>query len=309
MALAIRAKLTYASLSSNTTPAKSAFILIDSTVLRNHLHWLFVMKRARIVLDDDQNGKKADKTKSDKNSPKTSCGFSGKDVSEGHGHRFGNFHNYYHFNPTEERMKLLSEEHGILDYIAKHWREEKQPLQPANNQDEDDGANTGSKKQKVVESNDNREQCHKRFDYIDIGCNEGDLTMEVATTLHQHLNNQHLHVMGVDLDPILIERAEKKYVKAGNKQQLAKVTTKPSISPSFQVCNLLSDGWPNEQQVDLTSIFSTTMWIHIHGGDEGLKRVLVDTCKHTKKFILIEPQPSKWYVPCCKKCKKCCYIS
>jgi hypothetical protein len=45
----------------------------------------------------------------------------------------------------------------------------------------------------------------------------------------------------------------------------------------------------------LTSIFSTTMWIHIHAGDDGLKDFLKRACS-ISDMILIEPQPSKWYV-------------
>lgn len=44
----------------------------------------------------------------------------------------------------------------------------------------------------------------------------------------------------------------------------------------------------------LTTIFSTTMWIHVHGGDEGLRMFLERACAWTKRYLLIEPQPSGW---------------
>ncbi len=44
----------------------------------------------------------------------------------------------------------------------------------------------------------------------------------------------------------------------------------------------------------LTTIFSTTMWIHLHSGDEGLRQFLERACSWTKKFLLVEPQPSAW---------------
>jgi hypothetical protein len=55
-------------------------------------------------------------------------------------------------------------------------------------------------------------------------------------------------------------------------------------------------GTATTQQIfDLTTIFSTTMWIHVHGGDEGLKSFLERACGWTKNFLLVEPQPSGCY--------------
>ena len=48
------------------------------------------------------------------------------------------------------------------------------------------------------------------------------------------------------------------------------------------------------ERFDLTSIFSTTMWIHIHSGDDGLVAFLKRACSMTN-YLLIEPQPSKCY--------------
>jgi len=45
----------------------------------------------------------------------------------------------------------------------------------------------------------------------------------------------------------------------------------------------------------LTTIFSTTMWIHIHSGDDGLHAFLTRACNYTQKYIIIEPQPSNCY--------------
>jgi len=44
----------------------------------------------------------------------------------------------------------------------------------------------------------------------------------------------------------------------------------------------------------LTTIFSTTMWIHVHGGDDGLREFLERACGWTRRYLLIEPQPSGW---------------
>ena len=44
----------------------------------------------------------------------------------------------------------------------------------------------------------------------------------------------------------------------------------------------------------LTTIFSATMWIHVHAGDDGLREFLKRACGWTKMYLLIEPQPSGW---------------
>ena len=161
------------------------------------------------------------------------------------GHRRGNFHNYYAFHPSSLRMKNLK---AILEYIGEHH------------------STTTS-----------------AFEYCDLGCNEGDLTIEFASALQQQLN-QAIHFVGIDMDPVLIERAKTK--------ELAN----ESVTGDFIVGNICEDASMLEQRVDVTSMLSTTMWIHIHAGDEGLKSVLEKMCERTKQFILIEPQPSKWYV-------------
>jgi hypothetical protein len=53
---------------------------------------------------------------------------------------------------------------------------------------------------------------------------------------------------------------------------------------------------PSPQPIfHLTTIFSTTMWIHIHSGDDGLHTFLTRACNYTQKYIIIEPQPSPCY--------------
>ena len=49
-----------------------------------------------------------------------------------------------------------------------------------------------------------------------------------------------------------------------------------------------------KQLFHLTTIFSTTMWIHVHSGDIGLKSFLERACLCTRRYLLIEPQPSGW---------------
>ena len=233
------------------------------------------------------------------------------------GHRYGNFHNYYTFNPTQERMKLLEKSGGILDFVANNWNSTGDDVSLQTNNPEASQVPTTSGDASLPENKKPRIEVDSPttapplgFNYLDVGCNEGDLTMEVAKALACRLSTSRiakddnevtaskhdviLNAKGVDIDKELIDRAKHKYSKSTKTQE-------NSILSSFQVSNVLSSDFAatstpdnKEQHFHLTSIFSTTMWVHIHGGDEGLRRALGNICRCTKSFVLIEPQPSKW---------------
>ena len=166
------------------------------------------------------------------------------------GHRVGNFHNYYAFHPPSHRLDKMQD---ILEYIGKRYKKHNSP-----------------------------------FEYCDLGCNEGDLTIEIACAVQQELQTK-VHFQGVDIDPVLIERASDKCKSIKNDK----------VTGDFQVgniCENLDKILLDDDSVDMTSLFSTTMWIHVQAGDEGLRKVLEQICRKTKQFLVIEPQPSKWYV-------------
>jgi SAM-dependent methyltransferase len=172
------------------------------------------------------------------------------------GHRYGNFHNYYHFHPPQERLDIISKNKGILDRIADRWKHLDNP---------------------------------PIFTLLDIGCNQGDLTMALARLIHSRLSvnndsNICVNVTGMDIDPVLIERA----------MQQQQATDCQSIQPHFVTGDVLQ---PDCQlpEADMTTLFSTTMWLHIHGGDSGLSDALEKICKSTRYLVLIESQPSRCY--------------
>merc|ERR1712224_1073186 len=69
-----------------------------------------------------------------------------------------------------------------------------------------------------------------------------------------------------------------------------------NIEGSFDVGNICTDlDRLEDESVDLISLLSTTMWIHIHTGDDGLKSVLEALCRKSRKYIIIEPQTSTCY--------------
>jgi SAM-dependent methyltransferase len=198
------------------------------------------------------------------------------DLESDQGHRYGNFRNYYRFHPTNNRTKIMDLPNGILDVISRGWKDCYTKESVA----------AGSAKS----NNDN--QCSNMiFRYLDIGCNEGDLTLEVAKLVFTRMQpHATLLVTGVDIDPVLIERAQTKAMSQSNND---------NIQIQFQVCDVLAEDFAQQQcmnmTVDLTTVFSTTMWIHIHGGDQGLRRVLRRICQCTKLYIIMEPQSSRSY--------------
>ena len=155
------------------------------------------------------------------------------------GHRYGNFHNYYNFNPTQERMKLL--EDGILDYVARNWKNQSSGTEitaniKGNSEPDEKRIKTGEEGTSSQSNLDvsvlekSESDYLTTFNYLDIGCNEGDLTMDVARALSKRLANDHhiqdgssdksekqsqyllqINVTGVDLDRILIKRAKGNY--------------------------------------------------------------------------------------------------
>lgn len=132
------------------------------------------------------------------------------------GHRRGNFHNYYQFHPVSDRLEKLQD---LLTHVTSRW-------QPRS----DDG-----------------------FRYCDLGCNEGNLTMEIATALQEKLQTGTiLYMHGMDIDPVLIQRAEKKW----------ETQKKDLVKGIFQVADILNDldRLLEDKSVDLISLLSTTMW-------------------------------------------------
>jgi hypothetical protein len=143
------------------------------------------------------------------------------------------------------------------------------------------------------EGTSTRDKTGSSFMYLDIGCNEGDLTVDVARALSTRLTNARavkvgntttngsldcatlqMVATGVDLDPILIQRAKKKYDQTiSSSQQKEEPVGNSSdhqtgvlLQPQFEVSNVLSETSTTDalkERYHLTSIFSTTMWVHI----------------------------------------------
>jgi len=206
------------------------------------------------------------------------------------------------FNPPTNRLEVLDKS-GILNYIQStifnaNNRNQNEIREPKRiKRDNNDDANTG----KDV-------KC--KWAYCDLGCNEGDLSLALASAVIDKLNGgDSMHCLGLDIDEQLISRAQakKKSTQGDNADADARIVNDGlefQFGAEFEVCNLNDEDEHLEksraylksigkERFDLTSIFSTTMWIHIHGGDEALIAFLKRTCSLTD-YLLVEPQPSKW---------------
>ena len=213
------------------------------------------------------------------------------------GHRLGNYHNYYFHHPPSNRIDVL-EDQGLIDCIARRLLQQTFT-----------SASSARKRQKI----NDEASCDQRrlWAYCDLGCNEGDLTIALAEAVLKRCHElsvdkdrpkdtqMDIQCLGLDIDPTLIERANKKHGICKEPEEDVHF----GIDARFEVCNLCDEAqqlskyeaFLNEaERFDLTTLFSTTMWIHVHAGDDGLRDFLRRTCAKTDALV-VEPQISKCY--------------
>ena len=105
--------------------------------------------------------------------------------------------------------------------------------------------------------------------------------------------------MGIDLDPILIERArENNEYPLSIKYECLDFMSSPRdhILDSFLKLH-------DVQEFDVIFCFSISMWIHLNHGDEGLKIFLKSVCTKSR-IVVIEPQPWKCYKNALRRLKR-----
>jgi SAM-dependent methyltransferase len=145
----------------------------------------------------------------------------------GDGHLCGNFHNYYNFHPPEQRTSFIPASH-FVDL----WRSLGQPT---------------------------------RLLLLDVGCNEGNLSIQLqrlaSTDLQEH--SCQVQLLGVDIDPELIERARAKSDDASIQFLVADVMSSSGRAALREYLDSNSSS-----TFDFVSLFSITMWIHINFGND-----------------------------------------
>jgi SAM-dependent methyltransferase len=183
----------------------------------------------------------------------------------GNGHVYGNFDKYYSFHPPQARMSLI-----IPGMFKQIWESQ------------------GSK---------------ATFFLLDIGCNEGDLSIEVYHRVQNELPEYvGIYLLGIDIDQVLIEKAKEKHRSDDYKHC------------TFIMADVMKDTLPMDedpiqqymkkytiQHFSFTSLFSVTMWIHVNYGNDLFYAFLRRMCGLSVS-LLIEPQPWKCYRSAKKRC-------
>jgi tRNA1(Val) A37 N6-methylase TrmN6 len=95
--------------------------------------------------------------------------------------QYGNFWNYYEFNKVDERLRFLDEEQVAAIFHQK--------------------------------------TDHDNINIMDIGCNEGNLTLAVEQILHCSLPSKTIHFLAIDIDHELIKRANNKKTETNSQIQ------------------------------------------------------------------------------------------
>ena len=161
-------------------------------------------------------------------------------------HLLGNYHKYYTFHSVQSRIDQLQNKSLFYEL----WKSLNEP---------------------------------KDFYIMDIGCNEGDLSVGLWNLVKSELpTHVRCHVVGVDLDPELMNLANNKHTSTPNEGIVTEQKLFECVDFSKESDVSLLRLKLSSQQLSvpiphfhLITIFSTTMWIHINHGDNGLKQFLI----------------------------------
>jgi len=191
-------------------------------------------------------------------------------------HKYGNYHKYYTFHPSSARISFFASG----DVFKKLWDAQGQP---------------------------------NVFSIIDIGCNEGNLSMDVLDQAKKELpSHVTCTLLGIDLDSSLIDLAVAKYVTPDNSTPIAFAPINfmdPEASKAFLDKYLKELSAKLSTEVvgfSMVCLFSITMWIHLNFGDDGLVDFLARSADLLTPLgsLVVEPQPWKCYKAADKRCRK-----
>ena len=103
--------------------------------------------------------------------------------------------------------------------------------------------------------------------------------------------------LGVEIDPTLVSRARERSSNPTLTFSCGDAGSVPFLSAA------LDAGLGRGRRVTLVSVFSTTMWLHMHLGDAAFYAWLGYVCSRAD-HVLIEPQPKRCYTAANKRLRK-----
>ncbi|XP_037641254.1 pre-miRNA 5'-monophosphate methyltransferase [Sebastes umbrosus] len=177
---------------------------------------------------------------------------------------YGNFINYYSFNPPENRLSLIPDS--------------------------------------LLHDLDHRD--HQQTTLIlDVGCNSGELSVAFYKHLVQERLRQEesdkrkVHLLGFDLDEILIQRAQQNNPLPANISFIALDITKDThqLQEYLNQCGC--------SHFHLCLCLAVTMWVHLNHGDAGLLQLL-SRLASLSQHLLLEAQPWKCYRSAARRLRK-----
>ncbi|KAG6455826.1 probable RNA methyltransferase CG11342 [Manduca sexta] len=133
---------------------------------------------------------------------------------------------------------------------------------------------------------------------LDIGCNTGELTKSLVVYLKTNYPNTNINILGIDIDPTLIQRANETNNVPGISYMTSNIMNE---TDRLDIHKYLETH--GKQKFDIIFCFSVTMWIHLNNGDDGLLEFL-RYIKSLTKVIIIEPQPWNCYRNAQRRVKK-----
>ncbi|KAI4871871.1 hypothetical protein NFI96_003793 [Prochilodus magdalenae] len=178
---------------------------------------------------------------------------------------YGNFINYYTFNPPGNRLSLIPA--SLLEELG--FRPESETVL-----------------------------------ILDVGCNSGDLSIALYKHLHQEQlletdSQRGIHLLGFDLDQDLILRAQSCNPFPQNIQFVPLDITQES-SHTELASYLETFGC---SRFHLCTCFAVTMWVHLNHGDAAFL-ALLSRLASLCKYLLLEAQPWKCYRSAARRLRK-----
>lgn len=177
--------------------------------------------------------------------------------------RHGNFINYYDFNSAPERLNLLPA-------ADEFWKTSSDDIE------------------------------NHPYLVLDVGCNAGNFTQLLYEFLEQKKPGRKIVILGIDIDPVLIQRADESNQFERNVFYSCFDIMEFNDGDNCITNHLKSYG---KRQFDAVCCLSITMWIHLNNGDNGLERFL-DLVVKLSEILIIEPQPWKCYQNAVRRMKR-----